>query len=179
MAKHWPRLHLPRRNFLGIEFGLLLVALVCACFTPWRAGQISSERPLSDTQKVRLVRMLRPIAPMLANVQLWSDDLPENVRYRLELTKLFEAVGVRTDAADLQGRYRQGLVIVVHDKERPPLKAIALMRALRRGGLDPSLAQDTRLAGRQQDFTVAISRPVRQRGFGSTEAAAAPASAPL
>jgi hypothetical protein len=158
---------------------LLLVALVCAGFTPWRAEHISSERQLSDTQKVRLVRMLRPIAPTLANVQLWSDDLPENVRYRLELTKLFEAVGVRTDAAGLHGQYGQGLVIVVHDKERPPQKAVALVRALRKGGLDPSLAQDARLADRPQDFAVAVSRPVRQAGFGSTEAAAAPAGAPL
>ena len=90
MAKHWLRIDLPQRNFPGIEIGLLLVALVCAGFAPWRADQSSSERQLSDSQKARLVRTLRPIAPALANVQVWSDDLPENVRYRLELTKVFQ-----------------------------------------------------------------------------------------
>jgi hypothetical protein len=175
MAKHWLRIDFLRRNFPGIEIGLLLAALVCAGFAPWRADQISSERQLSDSQKARLARTLRPIAPALANVQLWSDDLPENVRYRLELTKLFEAVGVRTDAADLHGQYGQGLVIVVHDKERPPQKAIALVRALRKGGLDPSLAQDARLADRPQDFIVGVARPGRQGGLSAVEAASASA----
>ena len=82
MAKPWLRIDLPRRNFPGIEIGLLFVALVCAGFAPWRVDRISSERQLSDYQKTRLVRTLRPVAPALENVQLWSDDHPENVRYR-------------------------------------------------------------------------------------------------
>ena len=71
----------------------------------------------------------------------------------------------------------QGLVIVVHDKDRPPQKAIALLRALRKGGLDPSFAQDARLEDRPQAFILAVARPARQGGLGSVEAAAAPASA--
>lgn len=175
MAKPWLRLHLSQRRFLGIEFGFLLVALVCVGFTPWRMEQISSEQ-LNESQKARLVRMLRPIAPTLATVQLWSDELPANVHYRLELAKLFEAVGVRTDAADLHGQYRQGLVVVVQDKGRPPQKAVALVRALRKAGLDPSLAQDASLADRPQDVIVSIARPNRQGGVRSVEAAAVPAS---
>ena len=131
MAKHWLRIDLPRRSFPGIEIGLLFAALVCAGFAPWRADQSSSERQLSDSQKTRLVRTLRPVAPALENVQLWSDDHPENVRYRQELTRIFQTAGVRTDAANLPSQNgteptraiaarEQGLVIVVHDKDRPP-----------------------------------------------------------
>jgi hypothetical protein len=181
MAKHWLGIDFPRQNFPGIEIGLLLVALVCAGFAPWRADQSSSERQLSDSQKTRLVRTLRPIAPALANVQLWSDDLPENVRYRLELIKVFQAAGVRTDAVDptrAASTREQGLVIVVHDKDRPPQKAIALLRALRKGGLDPSFAQDARLEDRPQAFILGVARPARQGGLSAVEAAAAPASAP-
>jgi hypothetical protein len=128
MAKHWLRIDLERRNIPGIEIGLLFAALVCAGFAPWRADQSSSVRQLSDSQKTRLVRTLRPVAPALANVQLWSDDHLENVRYRLELTRIFQIAGVRTDAANLLGQNgteptravsarEQGLVIVVHDKD--------------------------------------------------------------
>jgi hypothetical protein len=167
---------------------LLFVALVCAGFAPWRADQSSTERQLSDSQKARLVRTLRPVAPALANVQLWSDDHPENVRYRLELTRIFQTAGVRTDAANLVGQNgteptravsarEQGLVIVVHDKDRPPQKAIALLRALRKGGLAPSFAQDARLEDRPQAFILGVARPARQGGLSSVEAAAAPASA--
>jgi hypothetical protein len=167
---------------------LLFAALVCAGFAPWRADQSSSERQLSDSQKARLVRTLRPVAPALANVQLWSDDHPENVRYRQELTRIFQTAGVRTDAASLPSQSgteptratsarEQGLVIVVHDKDRPPQKAIALLRALRKGGLDPSFAQDARLEDRPQAFILGVARPARQGGRGAVEAAAAPASA--
>jgi cytochrome oxidase assembly protein ShyY1 len=180
MAKHWLRIGLPRRNFPGIDIGLLSVALVCAGFAPWRAGQSSPERQLSDPQEARLVRTLRPIAPALANVQVWSDDHPENVRYRLELTKVFRAAGVRTDAVDLTrtvAEREQGLVIVVHDQDRPPQRAIALLRALRKGGLDPSFAPDARLGDRPPAFILGVARPARQGGLSAIEAAAAPASA--
>ena len=188
MAKHWLRIDLPRRSFPGIEIGLLFAALVCADFAPWRTDQSSSERQLSDSQKTRLVRTLRPVAPVLENVQLWSDDHPENVRNRQELTRMFQTAGVRTDAANLPSQNgteptraiaarEQGLVIVVHDKDRPPQKAIALLRALRKGGLDPSFAQDARLDDRPQAFTLGVARPARQGGLGAVEAAAAPASA--
>lgn len=179
MAKHGLPIDFPRRNFPGIEIGLLLVAIVCAGFAPWRTDQISSERQLTDSQKARLARTLRPIAPALANVQVWSDDHPANVRYRLELTKVFQAAGVRTDAVDptrAVSAREQGLVIVVHDKDRPPQKAIALLRALRKGGLDPSFAQDARLDDRPQAFLLGVARPARQGGLGAVEAAAAPAS---
>ncbi len=178
MTKKWLGIRFPWRRFSGIEVGLLIAALVCAGFTPWRAEQGPSEGQLSDPQKARLVRTLRPIAPTLANVPLWSDDLPESVRYRLELTRIFESVGVRTDAGDLHDHAvsarEVGLVIVVRDKDRPPQKSIALLRALRKGGLDASFAQDARLADRPQDFAVAVIGPVRQGGSGATETAAAP-----
>lgn len=176
MAKHW--LRLPRRNVPGIEIGLPLAALICAGFAPWRADQISFERQLSEPQKARLVRTLRPIAPALANVQVWSDDRPENVRYRLELTEVFQAAGVRMDAVDPMGTVparEQGLAIVVHDKSQPPQKAIALLRALRKGGLDPSFAQVAREDDRPKAFILAVARPARQGGIGAVEAAAAPA----
>ena len=135
---------------------------------------------IERSQKARLVRTLRPIAPALANVQVWSDDHPENVRYRLELTKVFQAAGVRTDAVDPMRAVslrEQGLVIVVHDEDGPPQKAIALLRALRKGGLDPSFAQDARLDDRPQAFILGVARPARHGGLGAVEAAAAPASA--
>ena len=83
MAKHWLRIDLPAAEPSG--------RLRLDCCSPRSCapaslpgGQImsSSERQLSDSQKARLVRTLRPVAPALANVQLWSDDHPENVRYR-------------------------------------------------------------------------------------------------
>jgi hypothetical protein len=176
MAKHWLRIDF-LRNIPGIEIGLLLIAIVCAGFAPWRADQSSSERQLNDSQKARLVRTLGPIAPALANVQVWSDDHPENVRYRLELIKVFQAAGVRTDAVDptrAVSAREPGLLIVVHDKDRPPQKAIALLRALRKGGLDPSFTQDAGLEDRPQAFILGVARPARQGNPSVVEAAAEP-----
>jgi hypothetical protein len=164
---HW-------RNFPKIELGLLLVALVCAGFAPWRAEPGFPDRPLSESQKARLVRALRPIAPAVASVRLWSDGQPADVRYLVELAKLFELAGVRADVDDMHGRSgrEQGVVIVVHDKDRPPGKGIALLRALRKGGLNPSFAQDPAGKDRSPDFAVAVLGPSRPEGVGSTETAA-------
>ena len=170
--------HISRGAPYRIELGLLLVVLVYAGFAGWqgehaaaaaetRAHDTDTGRHLSENQKARLIRTLKPIGTTIPAIRVWSGYPSEHVQYCMELMDVFHTAAIRIVNERVGERYwphltqslpteDRGLIIGVYNKDRPPEKAITFARALRKAGFAPSFARDSSLEEHSQRFSFGV-----------------------
>ena len=181
-AKEWSD-RLTHKHRRAVQITALFAALFYSGFLAWREehaeklvleSHISAtgqrqDRHLTEDQKAKLKAAITPIADKLLPVVVMGTRESESLQYATEFMPVFHEAGLRMPnytspqrygavPTDITSTAPRGILLGVHDKDRPPAGAIALRKALEQA-IFPSSYVVLLYDGDPEEFVFVVGPP--------------------